>query len=283
MSPPRFDAHPASGLTRPCPLCGERSEAAAGVVARPVRCRSCSLVFVDPVPDAAIDQETYGPGYYEPWQEREAAPRARLWRRRLARIDVRRKPGVLLDVGCGDGHFLAEARSAGWRIEGIEFSPEGARRAAARLDRPVAIGDLADSAQLMGPFDVVTLWHVLEHLPDPRPMLRAAWRRLAAGGLIVVAVPNLDNLPMQAAYILARRRRLPLYETGAREPHLSHFSAGTLRHILDREGFRSIEMEPDRCALTIPKRLIDAAAAFLSRAAGRNLTDAITAFAWRPS
>lgn len=283
MSRPRVDTQPKGGLTRPCPLCGERSLAAAGAAAAPVRCVSCSLVFVDPVPAAAIDEAAYGPGYYEPWQEREEAPRATLWRRRLARIDVRRKPGSVLDVGCGDGHFLALARAAGWKVEGIEFSPEGARRAATRLGRPVAIGDLALSEQIPGPFDAITLWHVLEHLPDPRPMLRAARRRLARGGLLAVAVPNLDNLPMQAAYLLARRRRLPLYEAGAREPHLSHFSARTLRLILEAEGFGSIEIEPDRCALTIPKRLIDAAAAGLSRAAGRILTDAITAFAWRPS
>lgn len=269
--------------SRPCPLCGGRSPCGGAAGPEPVTCRSCDLVFIDPVPAEATAPDSYGAGYYEPWLQREEAPRRRLWGRRLARIAARRAPAALLDVGCGDGHFLAVARESGWTVEGIEFSPAGARCAASRLGRPVAIGDLATSAHLPGPFDVVTLWHVLEHLPEPRPMLQAAWRRLAPGGLIAVAVPNLDNWPMRAAYRVARHRPLPLYKTGGREPHLSHFRPDTLRRILEVEGFRAIEVEPDRCALTVPKRLLDSAAALLTRLSGRILTDAITAYAWRPA
>jgi len=272
-----------SRLTRPCPLCGERSPRGDRDTPAPVRCGACGLLYIDPVPVEAVDPSTYGPGYYSPWQEREEVPRTRLWRRRLARLGDHQARGALLDVGCGDGLFLEVARVSGWRIEGIEFSPEGARRSARRLGRPVAVGDLARSSHLPGPFDIVTLWHVLEHLPEPRPMLEAVWRRLAPGGLIAIAVPNLDNLPMQVAYRAARGRPLPLYETGEREPHLSHFSETTLRLILARQGFQAIEVEPDRCALTAPKRSVDAAAAFLSLVFGRILTDAITAFARRPS
>src|SRR5262249_26042982 len=78
-------------------------------------------------------------------------------------------------------------------------------------------------------FDVVTLWHVLEHLIHPRAMLEAARTRLAPEGLLVVAVPNLDNLPMRLAYRVARGRSLPLYEAGGREPHLTHLDPRTLR------------------------------------------------------
>src|SRR5262249_52465610 len=155
---------------------------------RPVACGDCGLVFIDPVPDEAIDAASYGPEYYEPWQGAQTGPRRRMWSRRLALLGRRRARGTLLDVGCGDGHFLAAARAAGWRVDGIEFSPEGARRAAARIGRPVAVGDLALTGHLQGPFDVVTLWHVLEHLIHPRAMLEAARTRLAPEGLLVVAV-----------------------------------------------------------------------------------------------
>jgi 2-polyprenyl-3-methyl-5-hydroxy-6-metoxy-1,4-benzoquinol methylase len=204
-----------------------------------------------------------------------------MWRRRLALLQRRRPGGTLLDVGCGDGQFLAAARDAGWRVDGIEFSPEGASRAAARLGRPVAVGDLARTRQLQGPFDVVTLWHIVEHLVDPRAMLEAARARLASGGLLVVAVPNLDNLPMRVAYRLARRRALPLYEPGWREPHLSHFDPRTLRALLRGAGFEMIEIIPDRCALELPKRAIDVAAAAIGALTGRLLTDAIVAFSRR--
>lgn len=281
-----FERH-AAAPTRPCPLCGASHQppAAAGAAApeaRPVACPHCGLVFVDPVPAAATNAATYGADYYEPWQRDEERPRRRLWRRRLRRVEARAGArGALFDIGCGDGLFLRVARDSGWRVEGIEFSPEGAARAAARLGRPVAVGDLEATAMLPGPFDVVTLWHVLEHLPQPRPMLAAAHRRLRPGGLLVVAVPNLDNRPMRAAYRVARGRPLPLYEPGAREPHLSHFNHQTLRRILAEAGFAGIAITTDRAALDPAKRLIDAAAALLGRLCGRPLTDAITAFARR--
>lgn len=276
--------------SRPCPLCGPRNattpvsrflEPPRGESPRPVACPDCGMVFIDPVPDEAVSASTYGAGYYEPWQAEASGARLRMWRRRLGLLAVRRAAGTILDVGCGDGQFLEAARDAGWRVEGIEFSPEGASRAAARLGRPVAVGDLSRTRQIPGPFDVVTLWHVVEHLVDPRAMLEASRARLKPGGLLVVAVPNLDNLPMRIAYRLARRRALPLYEAGWREPHLSHFDPRTLRTLLRGAGFDAIEIIPDRCALEFAKRAIDAAAAALGAVTGRLLTDALVAFSRR--
>ena len=278
-----------AGPRRSCPACGE---AGAQMRGQPplgadsggpiVRCSACSLVFVDPVPPEATAPASYGPDYYEPWQEdREERARLRLWRRRLALIEARQPRGALLDVGCGDGLFLKVARDAGWSVEGIEFSPEGARRSSRRLGRPVAVGELAEVAGLRGPFDVVTLWHVLEHLVSPAPMLDAVRHRLRPDGLLAVAVPNLDNLPMRAAYRLARGRPLRLYEEGAREPHLNHFSPPAFLSFLGRQGFERVEIEADRCALSPAKRAIDELAAILSRLAGRLMTDAMVAFARR--
>ena len=261
----------------------DRSSRGADPEHATVRCSACALVFVDPVPPCAVDHTSYGAAYYEPWQERrEERARIRMWRRRLRLLEARRERGALLDAGCGDGLFLKLARDAGWSVEGIEFSPEGARRSSQHLGRPVAVGDLAAVSGLRGPFDVVTLWHVLEHLVSPTSLLDAARARLRAGGLLVAAVPNLDNLPMRAAYRVARGRPLPLYEEGAREPHLSHFSPVTLREVLRRRGFESIEIRADLCALTPAKRSIDAVAFCLSPLCGRILTDAIVAFARRP-
>ncbi len=276
-------------LARDCPACGfrqasafEPGQAPGAVGINTVRCARCALVFVDPVPPEATQSESYGSDYYEPWQGREERARIRLWKRRLGLVEERSARGALLDIGCGDGLFLRVAREGGWNVEGIEFSPEGARRASQRLGRPVAVGDLAYERVLRGPFDVVTLWHVLEHLVEPAPMLDAARVRLRPGGLLVVAVPNLDNLPMRLAYRLASGRPLPLYETGAREPHLSHFSPPALTGLLARRGFEDIEIRPDRCALDLAKRAIDAVAAVLSVLARRLLTDAVVAFARRP-
>jgi SAM-dependent methyltransferase len=246
-----------------------------------LRCRACGVVFIDPIPVSALEPSTYGAGYYQPWQGAEERPRRRLWERRLAALRSRAGAGSLLDIGCGDGLFLKVASEAGLAVEGIEFSPEGARRAALRLGRPIALGDLSRGGLLEGPFDIVTLWHVLEHLGDPSAMLSAARRRLRPGGLLAVAVPNLDNLPMQLAYLVARRRALPLYADEAREPHLTHFDPASLTFGLERHGFVEVEVVADQCALTFPKRVLDGLASFLSRVSGRLMTDAIVAFARR--
>jgi 2-polyprenyl-3-methyl-5-hydroxy-6-metoxy-1,4-benzoquinol methylase len=276
----------AAAESRPCPLCGTRvarRREDLSPSSRVIACPSCRLLFVDPIPEAALSSEAYGHDYYEPWQGREERPRSRMWRRRMNQIEAHHEKGSILDVGCGDGHFLSVARQASWKVDGIEFSPEGARRAALRLGRPVAVGDLSRTAHLSGPFDVITLWHVLEHLESPRAMLEAARQRLRHDGLLAVAVPNVSNLPMQAAYLLARGRKLPLYEPGAREPHLSHFTPETLTALLRRSGFEVREIAPDLCALTPAKRLIDLFALALTRCAGRIVTDAIVAFARRMS
>src|SRR5262245_34927996 len=126
---------------RPCPLCGRREPAGRagdGAAApdgapRAVQCRECGLVFLDPIPAEADETAAYGSDYYEPWQGKEERARRRLWRRRLDAVNRHGARGTLLDVGCGDGLFLEVAQERGWRGDGIEFSPEGARRAAARL------------------------------------------------------------------------------------------------------------------------------------------------------
>src|SRR5260221_14724107 len=141
---------PIPALRRPCPLCGggwTRGSAGGPVGAtadapRPVRCDRCGLVFVDPLPAAALSPSTYGADYYEPWQGREERPRVRLWKMRLRQVERRADRGSLLDVGCGDGLFLSVARDAGWMVGGIGFSPEGGRGAGILRGPTVPAGDL---------------------------------------------------------------------------------------------------------------------------------------------
>jgi 2-polyprenyl-3-methyl-5-hydroxy-6-metoxy-1,4-benzoquinol methylase len=94
---------------------------------------------------------------------------------------------AILDVGCGDGHFLSQLPHKDKM--GIELNPQAAAKACARglnvIQRPLA--DLASDS-----FDVVTLFHVAEHLAAPLDVLREAVRVLRAGGLLFISVPNND-------------------------------------------------------------------------------------------
>lgn len=141
-----------------------------------------------------------------------------------------RKPGSLLDVGCGNGVFLLRAREAGWDVAGIE--PDPAAVVAARaggLD--VWNGTLDDHPQ-GNAYDVVTASHVLEHVHDPRLFLRQVSARLRTGGTIWLATPNVRSLG---------HRWYGRSWRGLEPPrHLTIFSARALRSLLEGAGFSTI-------------------------------------------
>jgi 2-polyprenyl-3-methyl-5-hydroxy-6-metoxy-1,4-benzoquinol methylase len=166
-------------------------------------------------------------------------------------------PGRLLDVGCGDGAFLREAAGYGWTVSGTEFSPAGARLARA-AGVPVFAGELREARFPDAGFDVITCWHVIEHVADPRRLLAEMHRLLTPGGALLLATPNLNDRIFQSAYVLARRRRPRLYEADEREVHLFIYSADTLQKLVASEGFTDIRIGFDRGAAAVwQKRVLD--------------------------
>lgn len=137
--------------------------------------------------------------------------------------------GRLLDVGCGSGRFLKQMALVGWQVAGVEFDPEAAARA--RTVAPVIFeGDPAEAAFAPDSFDVITAFHVVEHLPHPLPALRNMLGWLAPGGTIIVEVPNAGGLGAQA---------FGAYWSGFDYPrHLTHFTPATMGALVERAGGR---------------------------------------------
>jgi SAM-dependent methyltransferase len=109
--------------------------------------------------------------------------------RHLPRLEGRRR---LLDVGCGEGAFLAEMRRAGWEVQGLEPDPTAA--ATARSSGvPVVEQPLEAAAFASGSFDAITMNHVIEHLHDPIEALRICYDVLRPGGVLWIATPNLSS------------------------------------------------------------------------------------------
>lgn len=241
-----------------CNLCGGvdwRVLEVAGPT-RVVRCR-CGLVFVTPQPPRIALEALYDPDYYRPWSA-QTRLRERIWRERVREVaTLSPPPGRLLDVGCGDGSFLREAAGEGWTVTGTEFSPAGAQIARA-AGVPVFTGELHE-ARLPGEgFDVITCWHVIEHVSDPRRLLDEMYRLLTPGGVLVLATPNLDDRVFRLAYLLVRRRQPRRYEPDEREVHLFIYSAETLRQLVTSAGFTDIRVGFDRGAAAVPsKRALD--------------------------
>jgi SAM-dependent methyltransferase len=104
------------------------------------------------------------------------------------------KKGRLLDIGCGNGCFLALMRDAGWEVLGVDTDPVGAQLAQERRGVPVIVGTLADARLPADSFDAVTLDHVIEHVHDPFGLLAESYRVLRPGGLLVLTTPNVASL-----------------------------------------------------------------------------------------
>ncbi len=138
----------------------------------------------------------------------------------------------LLDVGCGNGDFLLNAREAGWDATGIDPDPEAVATATQRgLD--VSVGSIDLFAGKSSCFDAITLSHVLEHLHDPQRVIAAAHRLLKPGGVIFVDTPNIDS---QGAALWGKNWR------GLEAPrHLVLFSLAGLVGLLQGAGFANVE------------------------------------------
>lgn len=164
-----------------------------------VRCGSCGLVRLDPQPSPE-ELRDYYPANYWFAPDRSAASRLEeAYRRLVLRDHVRfvtqalasvAEPGPLLDIGCGGGLFLGMMRQSGFPVAGLDFSAEAAAIAWRRQQVPAVCGMLDCTPLRPGVFGAVTMFHVLEHLPDPRTYLLAAHRLLRPGGRLVVQVPN---------------------------------------------------------------------------------------------
>ena len=137
--------------------------------------------------------------------------------------------GRLLDVGCGAGTYLARMRELGWDVHGVDLSQDAARVAKERYGIPVEVGMLPEARYSKGMFAVVTMNHVIEHVPDPLAYLAECWRILVPGGQLIIRTPNMVSFAS----------RLFGKDWKALDPprHLVLFSPSTLRACVQRSGF----------------------------------------------
>jgi 2-polyprenyl-3-methyl-5-hydroxy-6-metoxy-1,4-benzoquinol methylase len=104
------------------------------------------------------------------------------------------KQGRLLDIGCGNGHFLFIMKKRGWKTIGVEIDPESVRIARELYKLTVFNGELEDAAFPDHSFDAITLTHVLEHIYDPLSLLEECHRILSPEGHIYITTPNLQSM-----------------------------------------------------------------------------------------
>jgi SAM-dependent methyltransferase len=252
-----------------CPLCASPERESVSLRAAVVRCRECGHRYVDPRPTQIEIARGYSlPAAYDDWLE-VADAREAMWRRRFHRVLDDVHVGRLLDVGAGIGTFLAIARDEGWEIDGTEVSSTAIAHARERYGLVLRAGVLEEAAPA-GPYDAISLWHVIEHVPDPRATLRWCHGLLRDRGLIILALPNdgASAWGLTAIGNVARRalRRAPStrYEPlrPGIESHIQHFDRTSIRRLLSTSGFSVNRVTVDDAA---PQRSSLGRVAFTAR------------------
>src|SRR5690554_5576204 len=140
--------------------------------------------------------------------------------------------GDLLDIGAGTGDFLVGAKNKGWQVQGVE--PNSSARQLA-LSKGVELSEKLTEVTTEK-FDAITLWHVLEHLPNLEEDINFICSKLKKEGVLVIAVPNHNSYDAKlykeywAAYDVPR--------------HLWHFSKNSISKLFEKEGFEIKKIKP---------------------------------------
>lgn len=237
---------------RACPVCG-------GAHAKPlfardgfdlVECSSCQLVFVARDPATIDFQQLYGESYYRGGHDavfsdytgqeaaRRRSARRKLWALRHLPPRIARG-GRLLDVGCAAGFFLAEAQ-AHYEVQGVELSAWSSAYAREQLGLKVFTGTLAQAQLPASAFDVITLWDVIEHVPDPVALLADAARVLTANGRLVLTTGDWGSAYAQRQGVQWHLMTPPW--------HLTMFSRATLAEAARRAGLRVLAVKSEGVA-----------------------------------
>ena len=213
-------------------------------------CPECRLEFLDPQPDASVLAAIYSDGYFLGEPSDEAVERrskmksatGTLYIDALSRL-VRPEDADLLEIGCGHGEVLLEARKRGFRVSGIEISAHAAAIANRCLGAPaVSVGTIETLPLARDHFGAVLAADVIEHVRHPEDWLLRIHELLIPGGALLLITPSLDSW---------MRRLLRSRWMEYKVEHLYYFSAASIRLLLERCGFDEIRISPSRKVLTI--------------------------------
>lgn len=188
------------------------------------------------LPRAAID--TYTSQFIEmierSYSAKNDAKALRVYEER-ADLMQRLPPGRMLDVGSERGYFLDAMRKRGWSVEGVEPHRPFAEFARSAFGLDITHARL-EEVRVVGGYDLLTMWHVLEHVDSPLDVLRRCYELLKPGGLLFIEVPNLDSLgaSLCGSYWLAFR-----------DPtHRWAFRQRAIAHLAGRAGFEIERIAP---------------------------------------
>ncbi len=209
------------------------------------QCNNCNLRFTQDIPDEKNIGSYYQSAAYISHSNTSQGLVNKLYhtvrsitlqsKRKLIEKSSGKKKGNLLDIGAGTGAFASTMKKNGWNVTALE--PDETARANALKDFGIELRPTENLFNLPPKtFDVITLWHVLEHVHDLHTYLDTFYSLLVDGGTLIIAVPNYTSYDAQtysdnwAAYDVPR--------------HLYHFSPESMKLLLNRHHFTLLQQKP---------------------------------------
>ncbi|HZJ33970.1 MAG TPA: class I SAM-dependent methyltransferase [Vicinamibacterales bacterium] len=242
-------ARPEAREETACNLCGARNDVVVGTrdrdghPLRTVLCRTCGLVWTNPRPTIAEMNAYYGTTYRADYKGQRTPPLRKIVRGFIGAADRRtmlrplltprkgapsdRVPPRMLDVGCGAGELVYLMRHDGVDASGLDPGIEFAEFARAVLEVPIQTAAVDAAVVPPASQDLVTMFHALEHVPDPRGVLSTVLGWLTPGGHLLVEVPN-----------ISARVQAPSHQY--HYAHLHHFTGATLGAMGEAAGLRLV-------------------------------------------
>ncbi|NGX57157.1 MAG: Ubiquinone biosynthesis O-methyltransferase [Chlamydiae bacterium] len=224
----------------PCNLCGGTETWIIGECDRhnqPLRtvlCQTCGLAWTDPQPDSEMIQRFYEKDYRKQYKgtfkpkKKHTYRAGRVAMHRLHQLSEYLTEGSeLLDLGSGGGEFVFLMQQQGLSVMGIEPNEGYAQYAQKDLGLPIQNGFISDQLPVEKSFDVITMFHVLEHLQDPKSRVGLLAQHLKEGGHLIIEVPNIEAICHYPGncYHFA---------------HLYHFNAETLAFFGQLNGLKCV-------------------------------------------
>jgi len=204
------------------------------------RCSSCGLGFLDPRPSREDISKLYSKEYCEDHFSEGGEPDSPEFKKRLGLETHRvrffrriKRKGRILDIGCGYGYFLAACRNYGYDVHGLDISAWASQHATKNLGLSITVAEMDEAELSLQSFDVITVWHFLEHTPDPRKAILRAKDWLKKDGILIVDVPNHEGTDARKNWKDWVGWSLPY--------HFYHFTPQTLTMLLGTCGFRVVK------------------------------------------
>lgn len=210
-----------------------------------VKCKKCQLLFTNPRPELNNLSKYYQSEDYISHKNKGTNLTNIIYKmvrkytliKKAKLIRQYQNEGSLLDFGCGTGDFLSKCKSLGWEVNGIEID-EGARSIAAKKISKDNVFTSIDDIKKNKKYDVITAWHVLEHVYDLKQTIKSLKKKLNKEGTLIIAVPN--YLSYDSTYYKE-------FWAGYDVPrHLYHFSKQSFSYLMSKARLSLIDIRPMR-------------------------------------